>query len=370
VGDYGSADGFRGSLSSSLAGRQSLQSRTRRDPANGPRGSVQGKVFVRPAKGEPQPLEGAEVVIQVPYHPDDAMFFQPKDAKDAAPTPLLPQQWYSAKTDKDGNFVIKNVPAGQYPVMASKVGYSVEEKSVELGFGQTATRDFTLRLQSGTASGSVVDAETGKPLEKVTVQVIVPIPLDSSTRALTVQHPDRTPQTQTDDKGRFSLPVPQGSQTLVAFSDDYESQQSKVKMSVGGSAAVDFKLRAKSRLTLQATTEKRQYALGEAVKMKLSLTNAGRRPVTLHFRNGQTFDFIVKRGRQEVWRWSHDKLFTQALQDIAIAADATKSFEATWDQKDTKGAAVSAGRYSVIGVVTATPLLQVAPTVVTIGNER
>jgi uncharacterized GH25 family protein len=370
VGDYASSDGFRGSLySPSLSGRASLQSRIRRDPANGPRGGVQGKVLVRSSKGEAQPLEGAEVIVQVPYHPDDAMFFQPKDAKDSAAL-LPPQRWFSAKTDKDGAFSVKNVPAGQYPVTATKVGYSIEEKLVEVGMGQSVTRDFTLRLQSGTAAGTVVDADTGKPIDKATVQVMMPLPLDGSTRSLALTHPDRTPQTQTDENGRFSLPVPQGQQTIVAFSDDYEPQQSRVKLSVGSTATADFKLRAKNLLTVQSATEKRQYPLGENVKMMVSVTNAGKRPTTLHFRSGQTFDFIVKRGRSEVWRWSHDRAFTQALQDITLAPDETKRFEATWNQKDSKGMAVKDGRYAVTGIVTTHPPLQSASTILTIGNPK
>lgn len=371
VGDYATTEGFRGSSSSLLGGRSSLLSRTRRDPANGPRGTVQGKVFVRSAKGAAQPLEGAEVVVQVPYHPDDALFFQPKDVvKDSPPLAPAPYQWYTAKTDKDGAFIVKNVPAGQYPVSASKVGYSVEEKLVVIGFGQTVTRDFTLRLESGTVSGTVVDADTGTPIEKAAVQVIVPVPLDAATRALTLTRPERTPQTQTDEKGQFSLPVPKGQQTLVAFKEGYESQQNKVKISIGGSATVDFKLRAKTLMTTQTTTDKRQYAPGESVKMTLTLTNAGKRPLTLHFRSGQTFDFIVKRGRVEVWRWSHDRAFTQALQDVTLAPDETKRFEATWDQKDNKGKPVSDGRYAVTGIVTTTPPVQSEAAVIAIGKGQ
>jgi hypothetical protein len=372
VGDYATTEGFRGSSSSLLGGRSSLLSRTRRDPANGPRGVVQGKVFVRSSKGEAQPLEGAEVVVQVPYHPDDALFFQPKEVVRDNPNPIppAPYQWYTAKTDKDGAFIVKNVPAGQYPVSATKVGYSVEEKLVVVGFGQTVTRDFTLRLESGTVSGTVVDADTGKPLEKATVQVIVPVPLDATTRSLALIRPDRTPQTQTDAEGKFSLPVPKGQQTLVAFKEDYESQQHKVKISIGGSATVDFKLRAKTLMTTQTTTDKRHYALGESVKMTLTLTNASQRPLKLNFRSGQTFDFVVKRGRVEVWKWSHEKAFTQALQDLMLAPNETKRFEATWDQKDKQGKQVGDGRYAVTGIVTATPPLESEAAVVTIGNPK
>ncbi|MCS6862423.1 MAG: BsuPI-related putative proteinase inhibitor, partial [Abditibacteriales bacterium] len=336
VGDYATTEGFRGSSSSLFGGRSSLLNRARRDPANGPRGIVQGKVFVRSAKGAAQPLEGAEVVVQVPYHPDDALFFQTQGVVKDSPNPLpvAPYQWYTAKTDQDGSYIVKSVPAGQYPVSASKVGYSVEEKLVVVGFGQTVTRDFTLRLESGTVSGTVVDADTGSPIERATVQVIVPVPLDAATRALMLTRPERTPQTQTDEKGQFTLPVPKGQQTLVAFKEDYESQQNKVKIAIGGSATVDFKLRAKALMTAQITTDKRQYAPGESVRMTLTLMNAGKRPVTLHFRSGQIFDFIVKRGRVEVWRWSQDKAFTQALQDITLAPGETKRFEVTWDQVD------------------------------------
>jgi hypothetical protein len=69
---------------------------------------------------------------------------------------------------------------------------------------------------------------------------------------------------------------------------------------------------------------------GDSVSFVLQVTNAGPAPVALTFPTGQSFDFAVSRDGREVWRWSADRSFTQAVREESIAAGETRRYEASW----------------------------------------
>ena len=62
----------------------------------------------------------------------------------------------------------------------------------------------------------------------------------------------------------------------------------------------------------------------------LQVTNTASAPLTLEFGSGQSYDFVVLRGTQEVWRWSADRMFTQALRSETLPGGATNTYTATW----------------------------------------
>lgn len=67
-----------------------------------------------------------------------------------------------------------------------------------------------------------------------------------------------------------------------------------------------------------------------AVEFTLTVENRGSEPVDLEFRTGQVAEVIVYRDDTEVWRWSEDKLFTQAIQTERVSSGATFIHEMTW----------------------------------------
>jgi hypothetical protein len=69
---------------------------------------------------------------------------------------------------------------------------------------------------------------------------------------------------------------------------------------------------------------------GDSVHLVLQVSNAGSAPVALTFGSGQTFDFAVARDGRELWRWSADRSFTQAVREVSIAPGETRRYEATW----------------------------------------
>jgi len=68
----------------------------------------------------------------------------------------------------------------------------------------------------------------------------------------------------------------------------------------------------------------------DSVRFLLQVTNATQGPLTLHFRSGQSYDFVVTDGGRTVWSWASDMMFTQALRSETLAPGETKSYTETW----------------------------------------
>lgn len=99
---------------------------------------------------------------------------------------------------------------------------------------------------------------------------------------------------------------------------------------------------------------KTKFSLGEPVMMAFVASNCGSAPATIDYSSGQRYDFFVttEHGR-EVWRWSHDKLFTQVLGEETVAPGGNlASVTEIWDQRDNGEELVRPGFYRVQGVVT------------------
>lgn len=98
---------------------------------------------------------------------------------------------------------------------------------------------------------------------------------------------------------------------------------------------------------LLASVQARPFG-SDSVQFTLQVTNTTTAPLELSYTSGQTFDFIVSRGGQELWRASSEMMYTQALRTETLAAGATESHSATWTPP-----AGARGEYSVRGVLTA-----------------
>ena len=74
------------------------------------------------------------------------------------------------------------------------------------------------------------------------------------------------------------------------------------------------------------------YMEAEHVNLVLQITNIGPDAILLHFASGQTFDFVVSdEDDRELWRWSADQMFTQAEQEVVLAARESVRYEAQWN---------------------------------------
>lgn len=86
----------------------------------------------------------------------------------------------------------------------------------------------------------------------------------------------------------------------------------------------------------------------DSVRFVLQVTNSGPAPVVLEFPSGQTHDFVVTRGGTELWRWSADRVFTQALRSETLAPGETRAFDGAW-----RPAAGTGGELEARGLLTA-----------------
>lgn len=70
---------------------------------------------------------------------------------------------------------------------------------------------------------------------------------------------------------------------------------------------------------------------GDTVVLALQVTNPYEAPVEVTFPTGQTYDFAVRgAGGRELWRWSADRGFIQAVQTRTLAPGATWTFGERW----------------------------------------
>ena len=82
-------------------------------------------------------------------------------------------------------------------------------------------------------------------------------------------------------------------------------------------------------MTLEATLN---VTVDEDVVFVFHVVNTGPEPVDLTFRSGQSADVSVYAEDDElVWRWSSDKMFTQAIETETLEPEQTLERVYTWE---------------------------------------
>jgi hypothetical protein len=86
-------------------------------------------------------------------------------------------------------------------------------------------------------------------------------------------------------------------------------------------------------------------SVGDEVRLSIHVTNSTDRPIELRFSSGQTHDFVIlDASGAEVWRWSAERMFTQALQTRSLAAGESISYEERWSPDNASGTFTAVGR--------------------------
>ncbi|RMI12493.1 MAG: TonB-dependent receptor [Calditrichaeota bacterium] len=76
--------------------------------------------------------------------------------------------------DDNGEYVLENIPPGDYTVAAQSVGYQRATAQVSIGAGETVTQDFTLPVDVLSMSQMVVTAtRVGRPMKEATLSMAV-----------------------------------------------------------------------------------------------------------------------------------------------------------------------------------------------------
>lgn len=70
--------------------------------------------------------------------------------------------------------------------------------------------------------------------------------------------------------------------------------------------------------------------VGRPVRFALRLTNNTGRAERLTFATGQQYDFWVTDGDEELWRWSEERAFTQAIQEHTLGPQDSLILDETW----------------------------------------
>ena len=133
----------------------------------------------------------------------------------------------------------------------------------------------------------------------------------------------------------------------------------------GGAEMQDGKTTGlQSSLSVEAEVEK-------PVNLVLTLKNTGSQPKTFQFASSQKYDFIAALAGREIWRWSHDRMFTQALTMLKLSPGESVSFRGAWPQVDNDGKKVGPGEYRVSAVLTTmgAPQETVGTTMVTVRGK-
>jgi hypothetical protein len=108
-------------------------------------------------------------------------------------------------------------------------------------------------------------------------------------------------------------------------------------------------------LKVEVDLTERCYALLEPLVMALTVTNVKGKNLTLTFPTAQRYDFIVRKGKLVVWRWSEGMMFAQAIGRKTLKAGESISYEITWDQTGLENMKPPLGTYSVQGVLKTVP---------------
>lgn len=102
-----------------------------------------------------------------------------------------------------------------------------------------------------------------------------------------------------------------------------------------------------SDFTLSLATDRVEYRSGEPIEMTLGVTWAGAGELVLEFPTAQRFDLSIQDEiGDELWRWSGDRMFGQALgQEVLDAARPELEFSARFDGE------LAPGTYRITGLL-------------------
>lgn len=147
---------------------------------------------------------------------------------------------YSAVTEADGSYIIKDVPVGTYSIMACAEGYiSAVESDIEIPTDTTNDEpvivDFALEPAEETGVGSIngtVTDSAGQPIGGASVST------SSGMYKVT-----------TDENGSYVLELREGTHEIIASADSYDSSVATVEVEEGQTTTLNFTLIASELLS-------------------------------------------------------------------------------------------------------------------------
>ncbi len=115
------------------------------------------------------------------------------------------------------------------------------------------------------------------------------------------------------------------------------------KASVGSSAP----------LLLTAKTDKAAYPSGAEIQFTLTVKNTTKKPLVLHFRNGQRYDFELRKDKDtKLWQWSQGRMFIMSLGSSTVQPGASLTFAEKYHPGGAGMPALPPGTYTLIATLT------------------
>ena len=109
---------------------------------------------------------------------------------------------------------------------------------------------------------------------------------------------------------------------------------------------------------LSQTMEVKVTAIPKAAHCEITVvaTNKDTRPVVLKFNTAQQYDFYAKDQNQRiVWKWSNDRVFANVQTKTQLQPGQALSHSVKWKYLRNDGYRAKAGKYQIMGAVTAQP---------------
>lgn len=98
------------------------------------------------------------------------------------------------------------------------------------------------------------------------------------------------------------------------------------------------------------TTDKAVYGIDDPVDLTFTITNTGTEDARFEFPTTQYYDFVIKRGSDEIARWSLGQTFVPNPAPLYLAAGKSMSFNTRWLQKDQDSHLVGPGSYDIAAI--------------------
>jgi hypothetical protein len=112
-------------------------------------------------------------------------------------------------------------------------------------------------------------------------------------------------------------------------------------------------------IKVTVATEKTKYAVGDPIKMTLTVKNTSKQIVPLRFGSGQRYDFILREGSKPdgkvLWQWSRGKMFTMMVSSQPLEMGKSFTYSFTYDPKAAPSKppaeTLKAGTYTLTGTL-------------------
>jgi hypothetical protein len=92
------------------------------------------------------------------------------------------------------------------------------------------------------------------------------------------------------------------------------------------------------------------YGIDDPVDLTFTIANTGKQDMKFEFPTTQYYDFVIRRGENELAKWSLGQTFVANPAPLFLAAGKSMSFSTRWLQKDQDSRAVGPGTYTILAI--------------------